>query len=187
MRVYIAGPMRGLPGWNFPAFDDARDRWRAAGHVAFSPADTDRALGYAAAAGFNGDGSPEHLKHVMLLDVACVFHADAIALLPGWERSRGATVEVALGQFLGLRFFDAVTMKEVYPPRAPWGQLADVEAYVGPILEDAPDGGVAPKPGIIKGPADRGSGDWSDVWRTIGDRQLEREQNDSGEDAYAPD
>lgn len=110
MKIYLAGPMRGIPDWNFPAFDAARAAWTAAGHLVFCPAAMVRALGYQ-----NGhdhaepdrhDGR-EHLKHVILSDVACLLHADAVALLLGWENSRGATVEVALAQFLGLPLFDA--------------------------------------------------------------------------------
>lgn len=118
LRVYIAGPMRGLPDWNFPAFDAAERAWREAGHIAFSPAQTDRALGY-------GDHGTEavdsrHLKHVMLGDIAAIYAADGIALLPGWENSMGATVELALAQFLGMKVFDAVTMKEIQPRSKPW-------------------------------------------------------------------
>lgn len=108
MKIYIAGPMRGLPEWNFPAFDEAERRWRSFGHIAFSPAATDRALGYLPTT----EGvDQEHLKHVMLSDIACLYSADAIALLPGWQNSRGTAVELALAQFLGLDIYDAVTME----------------------------------------------------------------------------
>ena len=45
MRVYIAGPMRGIPRWNFDAFDKAKIIWLTMGHQPVSPADVDRALG----------------------------------------------------------------------------------------------------------------------------------------------
>lgn len=130
--------MRGLPDWNFPAFDEAETRWRNAGHTAFSPAQTDRALGY----GPDHQGGIEHLKHVMLNDIAAIYHADALALLPGWEKSRGAAVELALAQFLELPIYDAVTMEEIEPKPIPW----------------------------YTSPAD--FLDWSDVWRGCGENRL---------------
>jgi hypothetical protein len=34
-----------------------------------------------------------------------------VALLPGWETSQGAAVEVALAKLLGLKFLDAITLE----------------------------------------------------------------------------
>lgn len=45
-RVYIAGRMRGVKFYNFPAFDKARDRLNAIGVSVISPADMDRAAGF---------------------------------------------------------------------------------------------------------------------------------------------
>lgn len=116
MKIYLAGPMRGLPDWNFAAFDAAEKRWRAAGHQPFSPAQVDRVLQYGPAQGED----QSHLRHVMQMDLACLFAADAIALLLGWERSTGATVELALAQFLGLPVYDALTMERINPRGRPW-------------------------------------------------------------------
>ncbi|MHB1846903.1 MAG: DUF4406 domain-containing protein, partial [Deltaproteobacteria bacterium] len=38
----MAGPMRGLPDYNFSAFDAARDFLAGLGHDVVSPADIDR-------------------------------------------------------------------------------------------------------------------------------------------------
>lgn len=106
---YIAGPMRKLPQFNFPAFDAARDRLIAAGHGVFSPADMDRSAGVDPLS----DVVP-NLKDCMRRDVNAILdYCDTIALLPGWERSKGCAVEVALGIFLGLKFIDAITLKEI--------------------------------------------------------------------------
>lgn len=48
-QVYIAGKMRGVPYYNFPAFDKARDRLAGLGLTPLSPADMDRAAGFDAA------------------------------------------------------------------------------------------------------------------------------------------
>lgn len=121
MRIYIAGPMRGIPEWNFPAFDEAEARWRAAGHVPFSPAQVDRALKYDP--NEQGEATNGHLRHVIQMDIACIMAADAIALLPGWENSRGATVELSLAQFIGIPVYDAITMERIEPAGRPWSWL----------------------------------------------------------------
>lgn len=41
MKVYVAGPMRGIPEFNFPAFNLAAKNLRADGHVVFNPAERD--------------------------------------------------------------------------------------------------------------------------------------------------
>lgn len=125
MKVYIAGPMRGLPGCNFAAFHDAERRWRVAGHHPFSPARVAVALGYAVdnptleeEERFRGD--PDKLRHVILSDVLAISQAEALALLPGWERSVGTTVEVAVAQFLGLPIYHAVSMQPLDLSKVPW-------------------------------------------------------------------
>jgi hypothetical protein len=121
--------MRGLPGWNFEAFDEAEARWKAAGHQVFSPARIVQAIGY----NVNGMAEPDtsdgkaHLIHVMWSDIACLTTSDAIALLPEWETSRGCTVELALAQFLGILVFNAVTMDRAFPSLRPWGKAARLE------------------------------------------------------------
>ena len=40
-HIYIAGPMRGYPEFNFPAFYAAEERLRARGHAVFNPARRD--------------------------------------------------------------------------------------------------------------------------------------------------
>lgn len=108
-KIYLAGPMSGIPGFNFAAFDYAAERLREQGFVVFSPAERDRKV-YgeeleknptgnvvaAANAGFS-------LQEAMEADTRWICrHATAIALLPGWEKSKGVAVELALARYLGL-------------------------------------------------------------------------------------
>lgn len=129
MRVYLAGPMRGIPDWNFPTFDEAKKRWEARGHEVFSPASIARAMGYALKPGEdqatsraqpNNDVGRSHLEHVMLSDILCISKSDALALLPGWENSTGTTVELAYAQFLGLDVYCAVRMVQLAVVSKPW-------------------------------------------------------------------
>lgn len=109
MKIYLAGPMRGIPNFNFPAFDHAAAKLRLQGFEVFSPAERDRkAYGQGIENNPTGD-------EALVTNPACTIndcmsadcewicrHADAIALLPGWEKSSGANAELALAKALGL-------------------------------------------------------------------------------------
>jgi hypothetical protein len=106
MTIYLAGPMTGIPHFNFPAFHAVAAGLRALGHTVFNPAEKDieRHAGVDISAGnIKGDVSQVVKEHGFSLRDAlaedCEFicrEADAIALLPGWERSFGAIAEHAL-------------------------------------------------------------------------------------------
>lgn len=92
MIVYIAGPMTGLPEFNYPAFNAAEDELRAVGHHPINPArhgDDHRAPGWS-------------WTDYMRETIRDVTRADAIHLLDGWESSRGARLEEHIAQSLGL-------------------------------------------------------------------------------------
>lgn len=108
MKVYIAGPMRGIRHYNFPEFDRARDVLIAHGHTVVSPADLDREVGFdALALPHETDWSawPEgefDRSACIQRDVAAVLSCDAIHVLHGWQQSEGARAEVALAKWAGL-------------------------------------------------------------------------------------
>lgn len=85
MKLYIAGPMTGIPDWNYPAFNAAQAKLEKAGYEVLNPARQADGLTY--------DG-------YLALALADVFACDGIALLPGWDRSPGAAAEVALADAL---------------------------------------------------------------------------------------
>lgn len=130
-KIYIAGPMRGLPQCNLPAFYMAQKRWESGGWLVFSPGAIVKALGYPENEVQVADR--EHLNHVFQIDFACLFAADAIGLLPGWENSMGATAELALAQVLSLQVFDAVTMQPLNIPAKPWIRLR-MEVNPHPVI-----------------------------------------------------
>ena len=112
MKTYIAGPMRHIPEFNFPAFHKAAAFLRARGHVVFNPAEVDNEVhGKDISKGnANGDetlAAQEHgfnLREAMARDLAWICeHADAIALLPGWKQSEGASAEFMVARALGLK------------------------------------------------------------------------------------
>lgn len=98
-RIYIAGPMTGYPDCNFAAFHAAAERLAQAGWKVFNPAE-------------NFGGRKDLPREAYLrLDLAMLAQCDAIAMLPGWEDSRGAKLEYFVASELGCAVIDAVTLR----------------------------------------------------------------------------
>jgi len=90
MKIYIAGPMTGLPELNFPAFHAAAALFRSMGYEVVSPAEL-----------VPEPGIP--WLECMRIDIAALIHCDAICMLRGWEKSKGARLENAIAEGLGMR------------------------------------------------------------------------------------
>jgi len=95
LRIYIGGPMTGKPDLNFPAFHAMAAKLRALGHTVINPAEinTDHAM-------------PWH--QCMRADIAQLVTCDAIQLLPGWQASKGATLEHHIAVRLGMTIYAPV-------------------------------------------------------------------------------
>jgi hypothetical protein len=100
--------MRGIPDFNFPAFDDATARLRELSHEVFSPAERDRkhygdTVNDSATGDLNDIKVKFNLRETLLADLTFITtYADAIVVLPGWENSKGATAEVATARAINL-------------------------------------------------------------------------------------
>ena len=109
-KIYIAGPMRGYSKYNFPMFDRARDLAASRGWNPISPADLDRNDGAKDedlpenAEDANGQHTGTRLE-VVKRDLGAVFECQAILLLPNWEKSAGATAELAVAEWLELEIY----------------------------------------------------------------------------------
>lgn len=104
--AYIAGPMRGYPLFNFPAFDAARDKLMALGYEVISPADMDRAIGFDEhlADELDREPTPEFLRDAMRRDIEAITkRADIVYMLDGWEKSTGALAEKAVAESVGIK------------------------------------------------------------------------------------
>lgn len=121
-RIYIAGPMQGYPEFNFPRFNAVAACMRLQGNtVVFNPAEKDieRHNGTNIATG-NATGSlasakAEHgfnLRQALKEDTAFICGADAIIMLPGWEKSNGAQAEHRLAVALITEGMEIVYLHE---------------------------------------------------------------------------
>lgn len=86
-KVYIAGPMTGIKGFNYPAFEIAEYVIRKAGFEPVNPA-----------------GQVEGWTHkdYMRRGFKRLMECDRIALLPGWPASSGANAEFEVAVQLGM-------------------------------------------------------------------------------------
>lgn len=101
--VYLAGPMTGYEDYNFPLFNSTAARLRAEGFNVINPAE-------------HGIVEGAEWADYLRFDLAKIAGCESIALLPGWEASKGARLEVHVAQALGMsvRCLDGAT-----PPAAP--------------------------------------------------------------------
>jgi hypothetical protein len=118
--VYISGPMRGYPKYNFPAFDAAEVALRNLGFTVISPAALDRAAGFNEKTDTFED---RDLDMAIDRDVQAIrqlpLDRGAVAVLPGWEHSTGARAEVALAIWRGLPIIVMPGAEPLTPPAPP--------------------------------------------------------------------
>ena len=117
-KVYIAGPMTGIQDNNAPAFRAATGKLRDWGFRVISPVELDEADGFGPD-GMTGKGDSKW-KEFLKCDLLRFLEqdVDAIVVLEGWERSKGATLEVAVAQA-----FDIPVL--VYPDLAVYGGVVE--------------------------------------------------------------
>jgi len=118
MRVYIAGPMTGLPEFNFPAFNAMAAVLRADGWHVENPAEHGHV---------DGAEWADYLRY----DISRLSTCSAMMLLPGWSSSRGARLEVSIAKELGHELLFAVGAEPLPDPQHQGEPVAEV--YRGPV------------------------------------------------------
>ena len=90
-KIYLSGPMTGLPDFNYPLFNHVAARLREAGHTVYNPAE------------FEHDEPvfPMRKAFAAYCNFICC-EACTIVMLPGWQNSKGASIEHALASYLNL-------------------------------------------------------------------------------------
>lgn len=191
--AYLAGPMRGLPYFNFPAFDFATAALQHLGWFIYSPAAKDRDT---LDIDLCPDGTDEELTQqgfslagALAWDFARIMEADCVIALPGWERSTGVHWEFTVAYALGKPVFQypeltpielpdvvtkpvAVQSDRVWQePMSPWPFRRNVEAEYARVRGvDGPGAyeRTNPLPSTYNGPPDdpskrRGHGTFVEV------------------------
>ena len=102
-RVYIAGPMTGMIDLNFPAFHAAAAEYRKRGAFVINPAEINGGdTEIAQTEKMSAEQYQAHWIKCMKRDIAALLTCDTIVMLPGWQGSRGASLENRIARDLGL-------------------------------------------------------------------------------------
>lgn len=99
-RIYLSGPMTGLPELNFPAFAAMTANLRAAGHTVTNPAE------------LSPDGGS--WNDCMRRDIKTLMDCDTVARLPGWHTSKGARLQVHIAERLGITVVKTDDLASIY-------------------------------------------------------------------------
>lgn len=95
-KWYVAGPMRGLPNFNYDTFDEVAEEIKSQYRVAvFNPADL-----------FERD-QDRSLNEYLAAELPQLTECEAIVFLPGWWRSEGARIEYMVAKACGLKMYTA--------------------------------------------------------------------------------
>lgn len=140
VRLYLSGPMTGLPDFNYPAFNAEAARLRALGYHVENPAE---------------NPPQESWEAYMEVCIPQLLTCDTIALLPGWSESRGALWERYVASQEGITITAAarirawsayrgqITQPRIQPSHRP------IARYI-PVQSDRPAGTVAPVPWTVE-------------------------------------
>lgn len=92
-KIYIAGPMTGLPDFNSQAFNEVAKFLRHTGYVVRNPVE------------INPDPS-EPYGLMMRRCFVALMDCDAVVLLDGWTKSKGAMAEMVAASVADIPCFD---------------------------------------------------------------------------------
>ena len=98
MKIYIAGPMTGYPDYNRASFNANAELLRYRGHEVINPAELPEPAHPA---------WEEYLKVALREMLGC----DMVAVIPGWELSAGACLEVDIAKRLKIPCMDAANVR----------------------------------------------------------------------------
>ena len=96
-RIYLSGPMTGLPELNVPAFNAEAARLRRNGYLVVNPAE------------INPDAQAKW-EDCMRADLRELLTCDVLALLPNWHGSKGAHLEVQVAHRIGMQICDSAAI-----------------------------------------------------------------------------
>lgn len=92
-KLYLCGPVSGRPDCNKAAFDDAAYNLRQQGFDVVNPLE----LG-----GDEVDPTFEQWASYLKRDLPIMMNCDAVAVLDGWQDSKGAKLEIHVAMELGI-------------------------------------------------------------------------------------
>lgn len=117
--IYIAGPMRGIEDFNFPAFDRQANLLRKQGWCVINPAEMDREHGSPESSPMEYDPATDYNDREFMRDamrrdlVAIAEDCTAVYCMSGFETSRGAKAEYQLAKAIGIDIYYEVPLPKI--------------------------------------------------------------------------
>ena len=90
MRIFVSGPMTGLPDYNMPAIEKAAAHLDQAGYIVVNPGIRGVIPSYTHA---------DYMRNYIRVLLDC----DGVAVLDGWTKSRGAVLDVQIAEGIGIK------------------------------------------------------------------------------------
>lgn len=135
----MSGPMAGYDDFNRESFALGASIVEALGFVAVNPHDLDAEFGLEEGTDeVEFTVTPESRAAYMRRDVAVVAGCQAVAMLPGWEESTGANIELLTALVCGLEVWEfqedgsLVVVDDLRPDV--WRVMRHVEDVVGRVV-----------------------------------------------------
>lgn len=123
-RAYTAGPMTGVEFHNFPMFYDYQYALEALGIEVENPADNDGGTDWRSA--YEAASKVTHpWEYYLKRDLRRLLTCDAVVVLPGWRKSRGAQLETYVARKLGMPIYRLDEQGQI----APLYTLVGLSAY----------------------------------------------------------
>lgn len=98
MKIYLAGPMRGVRDNNRAAFQRAAEVLRRHGHEVWSPAEQEDDV--------DAQGNLRDIRAVFQRDLQALLRMDAVVLLPRSAESQGARLERHTADVVGIPCYE---------------------------------------------------------------------------------
>lgn len=129
MIIYLSGPITGSQNYR-QEFSEAKAFWVRRGFEVINPVELDAILPASIIRGATEKPYEEEYRKIMRVDLALLWMCDAIGLLRGWEKSKGAVEEHRMAWITGKKIFT----------QGKCGWEEDLMAYLSgfPIEEDGP-------------------------------------------------
>lgn len=117
---YLAGPMTGLPEFNYPAFESAAATLRKHRLAVTSPHELHKA------------DTSKPWAYYLRRDLAAMLGCDTVVLLPGWQNSRGVALELNVARALGMPTVEYADLLARIRRTSPPAEASTVVALAGP-------------------------------------------------------
>lgn len=102
-KIYISGQMTGMPDLNRVAFNEVEEKLTKKGYIVYNP------VKY-------GDEKKDSREELMKKDFELILDSDKVVVLPNWENSWGAVLEVTFAREIGLPIEDVDGNPVAYIP-----------------------------------------------------------------------